>query len=70
MIYSERRSKKMIDLRLENVKGKLLEETQALKDKHRLKFDPNTQQGKYADNMGGNVIRTTGRALAGWMHGV
>ncbi len=51
------------------MKGKLLEETQALKDKHRAKFDPTTQQAKYADNMAGTMIRTTGRAMAGWMHG-
>ena len=56
--------------RFESIKGKLLNETQAIKVKHRSKFDPTTEQGKHAENMGGVVVRSTGRAMAGWMAGL
>lgn len=54
--------------KMEKVKSKLLDETKALKDKMRDKFDPSVDQKKYADNMAGAVIRTTGRALVSWMN--
>jgi len=54
---------------MEKVKSKLLEETQAVRDKGREKFDPNTMEAKRADNMAGAMIRTTGRAMVGWMNG-
>ena len=53
--------------KLEKVKSKLLDETKALRDKARAKFDPKTDQKKHADNMAGTMVRTTGRALAAWM---
>ncbi len=53
--------------KLEKVKSKLLEETQALRDKARAKFDPKTGQKRFADNMAGAMIRTTGKALVTWM---
>lgn len=53
---------------MEKVAPRLHEDTKAVKDKQRGKFDPSTQTGRDACSMGGNVVRTTGRAMVSWMN--
>ncbi len=52
------------------VKSKLKDETQAIVNKKRDKFDKEKDQAKWADNMAGDVIRTQGRAQVGWRQGI
>lgn len=54
----------------QNVKPKFKEETTSVMGKQRGKFDPNVDKGKYANNMAGNLVRTTGRAIVAWRQGV
>ena len=49
-----------------SVTTRLMEETANTVSKHRDKFDVNKDTAKYAMNMGGNMVRTTGRALRNW----
>lgn len=53
----------------DKVKSRLKQETVGMIGKQRDKFDPKRDKGKYADSMGGNLVRTTGKAMAGWRGG-
>jgi hypothetical protein len=46
--------------------SKFLEGTESYGLKVRDKFSPSREKGKFADNLAGNVVRTTGRAMVGW----
>ena len=46
--------------------SKFLEGTESYGLKLRGKFSPSLEKGKLADNLAGNVVRTTGRAMVGW----
>ncbi len=50
------------------VEPKLEEETTAIAGKKTQKFDG--KNPKYADNFGGQAVRTTGRAIPSWRQGV
>lgn len=53
--------------KLEGVQSKLHYMPATIQERARQKFDPTRDQPKHADSMGGVVVRTTGRALGGWM---
>lgn len=53
--------------RLEKIRPRLHDDTRLVADRQREKFDPSKHQAKYADNMAGTMVRTTGRAMVGWM---
>lgn len=53
-----------------SVKSKLKQETMATVSKKRDKFDKEKDQGKWADNMAGNLIRAQGRAQVSWRQGI
>ena len=53
--------------KLEGVQSKLHHMPATIQERARSKFDPSKDQPRYADSMGGVVVRTTGRALGGWM---
>lgn len=49
-----------------SVSTKFMEETANTVSKNRSKFDNTRDVGKFAQNMGGSMVRTTGRALCNW----
>lgn len=53
--------------KLEKVKPRLHEDTRLVFDRKREKFDPTKDEAKRADSFGGTMLRTTGRAIVGWM---
>ena len=57
----------MSNQRLERVRSRLHDETRLVADRQREKFDPSKHQAKWADNMAGAMVRTTGRAMVNWM---
>lgn len=62
----EKMTKKMKD----NVESRLNQETKAIKDKKRDKFDENKDQRRDAMTMGGNVLGVSVRAMPMWRAGL
>lgn len=52
------------------VEPRLNEETKAVVEKKREKFDPTREQGRIAHTFGGNVTRSAGRAVPLWRQGL
>lgn len=56
--------------RFSGVVSKLDHETVAILGRQRDKFDPKKDTGRFADNLAGGCIRTTGRAMPSWRQGM
>lgn len=54
----------------ERVGSRLNQETKAMKDKKRDKFDENKDQRRDAMTMGGNVLGVSVRAMPMWRQGI
>lgn len=55
--------------KFEKVKSRLRQETTAVIGKQRGKFDPERDEKRFANNMGGMLLRNQGRAMVGWKKG-
>ena len=54
----------------DKVESKLNQETQAMKDKKREKFDGTKDKGRDAMTMGGNLLGVASRAMPFWRQGL
>ena len=54
----------------DKVESRLNQDTQAIKDKKREKFDENKDQRRDAMTMGGNVLGLSVRAMPMWRQGI